>query len=59
VGQGQGGREEVMYCKRLELEDMDKTPLQRTKTIILGTIGRVEEFLRFTTETGDDFPDGW
>ena len=50
----------IKFCKKWEKEDWDITPLERTRGILAGTLGGVEPFLKFTTETGEDFGgEGW
>jgi hypothetical protein len=49
----------LWYCKRWELEDMEINPLERTKRILQGIMDNIEGFLKFTMETGQDFPDAW
>ena len=48
----------IKYCKRWEAEDQELTPIERTRRIIAGTMGVIEPFLTFTTETEEDF-EGW
>ena len=50
---------EVVYCKRWELEDANLTPTEVTRRVLMGSMQVVEDYLKFTTETGDDFEDGW
>ena len=38
---------------------MDISPTERSRRILYGTMSGVEDFLRFTMETVDDFPTGW
>ena len=52
----QGG---IKYCKRWELEDGGISGLERTRKIMAGSMGIIEPYLEFTTETEDDFQDGW
>ena len=47
------------YTKRWEEEDQSLTGLEITRRIWERSLGGVEEFLSFTTETGDDYSDGW
>ena len=49
----------IRYCKKWESEDRDKSGLERTREILAGTMGGIEDFLKFTTETEEDFEDGW
>ena len=41
------------------MEDADLSPIERTRRIISGSMSGIEEFLTFTTETEEDFSDGW
>ena len=50
---------ELLYCKKWEDEDKDLTPAEVTKRVLHGTMQEVMDFLRFTTETGEDFGDDW
>ena len=50
---------EIKYCKRWEREDKDIPGLERTKMILASSMGVVEPYLEFTTETEDDFEDKW
>ena len=49
----------IEFCKRWEEEDNNLSGLEVTRRIWEGSLGVVEEFLSFTTETGDDYSDGW
>ena len=49
----------LQYCIRWEREDQELTSEEITKKGILGTLNNVEDFLRFTVETEEDFPDKW
>ena len=49
----------IYYCKRWEAEDCSLTPIERTRRILAGAMGGVEPFLTFTTETREDYTDGW
>ena len=50
----------IMFCKKWEREDRGITPLERTRRILAGTMGVVEPYLEFTTETGEDYgEEGW
>ena len=33
--------------------------MERIRRILAGTMGTIEDFLKFTTETEEDFEDGW
>ena len=47
----------LMYC--LRWEDCGLTPIERTKRVIEKSMNEVESFLKFTTESSEDFEDGW
>ena len=49
----------IVYCMRWAKEDESLSSLERTRRIILGSMEKIEEFLSFTTETEEDFSDGW
>ena len=49
----------LQYCKRWEMEDAGLSAIERTRRIISESMGGVEQFLNFTTETEEDFSDGW
>ena len=49
----------VIFCERWALEDEHLSGLEVTKRIIEGTMQGIEDFLVFTMETGDEFPEGW
>ena len=49
----------IQYCLRWEREDSHLSNIERTRRVLGGTMGCIEEFLEFTTETEEDFPDGW
>ena len=40
-------------------EDREISAVERTKRILWGSMGGVEDFLTFTVETEEDFEDGW
>ena len=46
---------EVKFCERWRFEDKNLTSLEVTKRIIHGSLGQVEDYLSFTTETEEDF----
>ena len=50
---------DLIYCKRWEIEDRVLSPVERTKRVLHGTMGGLEDFLTFTMETQDDFPSGY
>ena len=49
----------ISYCVKWEREDEKISGLERTRRILGGLMGTIEPFLRFTTETEEDFPDSW
>ena len=49
----------LKFCKRWEKEDQKLCPMERTRRVIHETLVGVEEYLVFTTETSEDFKDGW
>ena len=49
----------LQYTLRWEMEDLVKTPMEMTRGIIEKSINGIMQFLEFTTETGDDYADGW
>ena len=50
--------DKIQFCRRWEKEDDMLGAEERTRRIIAGTMGGIEEFLNFTTEVGGDFEDG-
>ena len=49
----------IKYCKWWEQEDLNLSRLEVTKRIIEGTMGGLEDYLKFTMETEEEFEDGW
>ena len=49
----------LKFCIRWEREDQELSNQEITKNGILGTLNNVEEFLKFTVETEEDFHDKW
>ena len=49
----------IKYCRRWEQEDASLSRLEVTKRIIEGTMGGLEDYLKFTMETEEEFEDGW
>ena len=49
----------ISYCRRWEDQDKNLTPIERTKRVLMGTMGDIEGYLGFTAETEEDFIDGW
>ena len=49
----------IMYCKRWEIEDVNLSAIERTRRVLAGSMEKIEPYLRFTTETEEDFRDGW
>ena len=43
----------------MENKDRNLTGLERTRRILAATMGEVEDFLNFTTETEEEFSDKW
>ena len=52
-----GGK--VLFCKRWEEEDQKLSNKEKTKRVLAGVMGEGEDFLEFTTESEDDYKDGW
>ena len=44
----------ILYCMRWAIEDKEISAVERTKRILWGSVGVVEDFLTFTVETGED-----
>ena len=40
----------IKYCKKWEREDSTVTAIERTRRVLAGSMGIVEDFLEFTTE---------
>jgi hypothetical protein len=51
--------EDLRWCPRWEMEDRGISPLKRTRRALFGTMTGFEDFLKFTMEIAEDFPDGW
>ena len=49
----------LWYKKSWELEDIKLTGMEITKRVVANSMDRVTKCLRFTTETQEDFSDGW
>ena len=49
----------MVFCNKGVQEDSIISPTERTKRIIDGAMGGIEEFLIFTMETKDKFASGW
>ena len=49
----------LQFCIKWQKEDWSLTPTERTKRVVAGSLNEVESFLMFTTESGEDFEDGW
>ena len=49
----------ISFCRRWEDQDKSLTPIERTKRVLMGTMGNIEGYLGFTAETEEDFLDGW
>ena len=52
-------RGELVWKQEWEEEDKSKTLGEVTRLAMEGTMQEVFEFLKFTTEIGEDFRDGW
>ena len=50
---------QLLYCKRREIEDMEVFGERRTKEILGKTMMGIKDYLKFTVESGEDFHDGW
>ena len=50
---------ELLFSKKWREEDKDLSPSEVTKRVLHGTMQEVMDFLKFTTEVGEDFGDGW
>ena len=48
----------LTYSRVWEMEDDERTPLERTLSIIKESLNKGEDYLEFTVETGDEY-DGW
>ena len=42
-----------------EKEDQSLSNMEITRRVLLGTLEGVEDYLRFTMETGEDYRDQW
>ena len=49
----------LWFCEEWALEDQHKTPTERTKEAIMGSMGGLVECLSFTVESGEEFEEGW
>ena len=49
----------IKFCLRWAREDQGVSDIERTRRILAGTMGTIEEYLEFTTETQEDFNDWW
>ena len=49
----------LWYRREWETEDELLSPVERTKRVIHGSMVGVTKCLKFTTETCEDFEDGW
>ena len=50
---------EVRFSKVWEQEDAKLSPEEVTKRIVGGTLSSIHKCLKFTTESGEEFGDGW
>ena len=49
----------LLFNIKWEREDQELTDIEITKRVILGTLNGVEDYLKFTIETEEDFEDKW
>ena len=49
----------LWFMKEWELEDALLSPTERTKRVVGGSMSGLTECLTFTTETSEEFADGW
>ena len=49
----------ILFSKRWEQEDAELTTTEVTRRILMGSMQVVEDYLSFTTETGEEYEDGW
>ena len=51
----------LVFCKEWVMEDMKKSGTQRTKEILLQSFQGIQDYLKFTVETGEEpeFEGGW
>ena len=49
----------VLFCKKWEEEDKQLSGIERTRRVLAGIMGEVEDYLEFTTESEKDYQDGW
>ena len=49
----------LKYCIKWEREDQELSNIEITKRVMLETLNGVDESLKFTIETEEDFYDGW
>ena len=49
----------IKYCMRWAREDKGISAIERTRNILMDSMRGIEDFLTFTTETEEDFSDGW
>ena len=49
----------MVYCRRWEIEDASRSPLDMTVGIMRDSMRGVINYLTFTYETGEEYEDGW
>ena len=49
----------LVYSLKWELEDVGRTPVDMTISVLRETVSGVLDYLRFTFESGEDYEDGW
>ena len=49
----------LVYTLRWDKEDEVKTAMEVTVGVLRDTVKRIADYLDFTFESGDDYPDGW
>ena len=49
----------LKYCINWEQEDQELSNMEITRRCLIGTLNCVEDYLKFTVETGEDFADEW
>ena len=50
---------ELVYCKKWEMEDQDRTLLDITLEVLKESMREVVNYLPFTYEAGSEYEDGW
>ena len=49
----------LWYRREWEAEDTLLSPMERTRKVVQGSMGGLTQCLKFTTETSEEFADGW